>query len=607
MGKKRREHQTLLSHNCAISYHNNSMEKRLSNSEVATILKEVLAAMEVKEVSRFRIRAYQNAIAAIESSTFSVYDLWKKGRIGEIPGVGSSLAQHLDDLFTKGSVESFVALKKGLPVGMFELIGIQGIGPKKAFKLASAFKLENRKEALEKVARAAGNSEIRDLPGFGEKTEAQILESIQEAKKTKNEKPRLLWYQADQIIQRVYSYMRQLDEVLEIEALGSYRRKKETVGDADFAVSTNNPEKVMEHFLKFPEIEEVLVEGDKKASVIGANGFQMDIRVVSPSQYGSMVQYFTGSKYHNISLRTYALENGYSVSEYGITDVKAEKLHEFSTEEDFYKFLGLSPIPPEIRQGKEEVFLASRNELPKLVELLDIKGDIHTHTTFSDGLNTLEEMVEAGIKKGYEYIGIADHAPSIQRRGYEDVRKLIESERKRFDVVNKKYPEIEVLYGYEVNILADATLGLPDELLEKLDYVIAGVHTSFIQSRERLMGRMMAAIENPFVDVIAHPTSRLINERDSLDLDWLTLFDEIKKHDKILEINSQPERLDLPYDLVQEARKREIKLIISSDAHSIKTLDYMKYGISVAQRGWCKKEAIVNTLSQEAFLRIILG
>ena len=590
-----------------MSYHNNEMEKRLSNQEVVTILKEVLAAMEVKEVNRFRIRAYQNAITAIESSTFSVYDLWKKGRVDEIPGVGSSLAQHLDELFTKGSVKNFTLLKRDLPEGMFDLIGIQGIGPKRAFKLASALNLLERDKALAKVILAAEKKEIQDLPGFGEKIEAQLLESIQKMKKTKNEKPRLLWYQADQIIQRVYSYMRQLDEVLEIEALGSYRRKKETVGDADFAVSTNNSEKVMKHFLKFPEIEEVLVEGDKKASVVASNGFQLDIRVVSPDQYGSMVQYFTGSKYHNISLRTYALEKGCSVSEYRIKDVKTEKLHEFAAEKEFYEFLGLEYIPPEIRQGKEEVFLASKNELPKLIDLSNVRGDVHMHTDFSDGVNTLKEMIEACIEKGYEYVGISDHAPSVQSRGYDDVKKLIDSERKKFDKLNEKYTEIEVLYGYEVNILADANLGLPDEFLKKLDYVIVGIHTSFNQDREQLMRRMMVAIENPLVDIIAHPTGRLLNERDGLDLDWMTLFDEIKKHNKILEINAQPNRLDLPYDLIREARNRGIKLIISSDAHSTEMLDYMKHGVSLACRGWCKSSDILNTFSKEAFLKTVLG
>lgn len=580
-------------------------KKRMTNQEVVDVLKEALAAMQVKELNRFRIRAYQNAIQAIETSTFSVYDLWKSGRVHEIPGVGSSLSQHINDLFEKGKVPEFENLRKDLPNGMFELIGIQGIGPKRAFKLASAFDLNDRESALEEVMEAAEEGKIRDLSGFGEKTEQQILEAISELKKTKNEKPRLLWVQADKIVQRVYKYMQKMDEVLEIKALGSYRRRKETVGDVDFAVSTEAEEKVMEYILDFPEIVEVLVEGDKKASVVIGNDFQLDFRVVSPKQYGSMVQYFTGSKYHNISLRTYSLEEGFSVSEYGIKDLKTKKLHEFSNEPDFYDFLDLQLIPPEIRQGKEEVELASKNELPNLIKRSDIKGDLHMHTDLSDGVNTLEQMVEACRDLGYEYMGTADHAPSVDSRGYASVEKIINKKRKEYDEVNEKYPDIEVLYGYEVNLLADATISLPDKFLEKLDFVIVGLHTAFDQERGKIMKRYMAAIENPLVDIIAHPTARLINSREGVDLNWMELFEAIKERDKILEINSFPDRLDLPYDLVTEAKNKGIKLIINTDSHATSALEYMEFGVSVARRGWCEAKDILNTLPKEEFRKIV--
>lgn len=562
-----------------------------------------MAAMQVKDVGKFRIRAYQNAITEMENSTFSIYDLWKKGKLNDIPGVGSSLFQHINDLFKKGEVKEFKQLKKDLPDGMFALIGIQGVGAKRAYKLASVFELKNRETALEDVARSAEEGKVRDIPGFGEKSEQQLLESIRELKKTKNEKERLLWVQADSIVDRVYKYMRKLDAVEKIEALGSYRRKKETVGDIDFAIATKKDEEVMNHFLDFPEIVEVLVKGDKKASVVLGNEFQIDVRVVSPDQYGSMVQYFTGSKYHNIVLRTYALEKGFSLSEYGIKDTKTQKLHEFNNEEAFYKFLGLSRIPPEIRQGKNEVELAAKKKLPQLVENNDIRGDLHMHTQFSDGANTLEEMVQAAKELGYEYVGISDHAPSVQSRGYDEVAEIIQNTRKKFDELNKSNPDIEVLYGYEVNLLADATISLPNEFLEQLDYVIVGIHTSFGQDRETLMKRYMAAVENPLVDVIAHPTGRIINQREPLDVDWMTLLDAVKKHDKILEIDAWPDRLDLPFDLVYEARNRGIRLIISSDAHQKERLEYIKYGVTVARRGWCEAADIINTLPRKEFLR----
>lgn len=562
--------------------------------------------MEIGGADRFRIRAYQNALTAIEASTFSIYDLWKKGRLHEIPGIGPSLAQHIGELFEKGRVEEFESLKEDLPDGMFSLIGIQGIGPKRAYKLASAFNLENRDTALDRVAKAAEEGQIQELDGFGEKSEKQILEAISDLKKTKNEKERLLWVQADQIVQRVYEYMKQLDSVIKIEALGSYRRKKETVGDIDFAVATEKEAEVMNHFLKFPEIKEVLVQGEKKASVVLGTDFQLDIRVVAPEQYGSMVQYFTGSKYHNISLRTYSLEKGYSVSEYGIKEIKTKKVHQFSSEENFYNFLDLAWITPEIRQGKNEVDLAANKNLPNLITRSAIKGDLHMHTILSDGINTLEEMVEAAHNLGYEYVGISDHSPSVQSRGYAEVESIIEETRLKIRELNQKYTDMKILFGYEVNLLADSTLSLPDALLEKLDYVIVGVHTSFKQDREKLMNRYMAALENPYVDIIAHPTGRIINQRDALDLDWMTLFDAVKKHDKILEIDSWPDRLDLPYDLVREAKNRGIRLIISSDAHRADRLDFIRYGVDVARRGWCEPKDIVNTLSGEEFLGKVL-
>ncbi|MBD3366239.1 DNA polymerase/3'-5' exonuclease PolX [candidate division WWE3 bacterium] len=579
------------------------MTERMTNQEIVKVLKEAEAAMEVKGANRFRIRAYQNAINAIETSTFSVYDLWKSGRVSEIPGVGASLTQHINDLLKEGSVKEFENLRKDLPDGMFELIGIQGIGAKRAHKLASAFELDDREAALEKVAEAAEKGKIQDIPGFGEKTQAQILEAITELKKTKNEKPRLLWAQAETIAERVYKYAKELPEIQKIEALGSYRRKKETVGDLDFAVATEDPEKVMQHLLDFPEIVEVLVEGDKKASVVIGNEFQLDFRVVSPDQYGSMVQYFTGSKYHNIVLRSFALDKGYSLSEYGIKESKSKKLHEFAEEADFYKFLDLDIVPPEIRQGKNEVDLAANGNLPKLIQLSDIKGDLHMHTNFSDGTNTLEEMVQACRDKGYDYMGIADHAPSVESRGYAAVQKIITSTRENFNEIDSKYNDIKVLYGYEVNLLADASISLPDEFLEQLDFVIVGLHTAFSQDRKQLMKRYMTAIEHPLVDIIAHPTARLINERDAVDVNWMDLFDAVKKHDKILEINSYPDRLDLPFDLVFEARERGIKLIINTDAHSTGHLDLMRFGVSVARRGWCEAADVLNTQSKDAFLK----
>ncbi|MFZ2664311.1 MAG: PHP domain-containing protein, partial [Patescibacteria group bacterium] len=316
---------------------------------------------------------------------------------------------------------------------------------------------------------------------------------------------------------------------------------------------------------------------------------------------GAMLQYFTGSKQHNILLRNYALSKGMSLSEYGIK--KEDKIKEFSNEEDFYIELGLPYIPPEIRHGNFEIETALKHKLPKLIELKDIKGDLHMHTLASDGINTIEEMVEAAATLGYEYIGISDHAPSIQSRGLGTVLKIVSDTRKKIDDINQSQDKVKVLYGYEVNILVDNTLGLPDDILQNLDYVIAGVHTAFNQDKKTVTERILTAMENPYVNIISHPSGRMLNERDPIDPDWNKIFDAARDKNIILEINGQPSRLDLPDDLVKSAIEWGVRLIIGSDAHSTNELGFMRYGVENARRGWALKDNILNTLPYEKFVK----
>ena len=575
----------------------------MGNKEIVQILKEALAAMEVKEQDRFRIRAYQNALSAIEGLTSSVYDLWQQGRVGEIPGVGPGLKQHLDELFTTGEVKEYKVLKRGLTDGMFSLIGIRGIGAKRAFKLATEFELNTRDEAVDLLKDAAHDGKIRVLDGFGEKSEADILHAIEEVKMTKNKKERLLLIHAEEIAERMIKYIKLMPGVVDAQALGSLRRRQATVGDIDLAVASDDGEEVIKHFLKYNEIAEVLAKGEKKASVVLNNETQVDLRVSEPDSYGSMLQYFTGNKQHNVVLRTYALENSMSLSEYGIK--YQGKVEKYADEEAFYRRLGLPSIPPEIRNGNSEVELAIQGKLPKLITIDDIKGDLHSHTIASDGLNTLAEMVNEARTMGYQYIGISDHSPSILSRGYDDVISIIERQRKSIDSINEAQDDIHVLFGYEVNILADATLSLPEEILAMLDYVVASIHTSFNQDIDLITGRLLAAIENPNVTIIGHPSGRLINERESCDINWEKVFKAVLKYGKILEINSQPNRLDLADDLVHEAVRLGIKLVIDTDAHDIGSLKFMKYGIDVARRGHAERRSIINTLNYEDMLEVI--
>jgi len=575
--------------------------QRISNKEVITLLKEILAAMEVKNYNNFRIRAYQNAISILENLTVSIQDLWENKRLGEIPGVGPGIEDHLNEFFSEGKVLEFEEIKKDLPEGMFSLIGLRGIGAKRAYKLSLAFKLFDRETALEKLREAAEQGKIRNLEGFGEKTEKAIIEAIEEQKMTKNKKVRLLFPQAEEIVGRIKSFMQECDAVKEMEVCGSFRRKNATVGDLDIPVATNRPDEVLDYFLKFPEIEEVLVIGDKKASVVLKNDIQVDIRVSTPEAYGSMLQYFTGSKQHNILLRNYALSKGMSLSEYGIKE--NGEMKEFANERSFYGELGLSYIPPEIRNGNFEIEAARNGKLPKLIELGDIKGDMHFHTIASDGADTLEDMVGEAKKLGYQYIGVADHAPSIQARGLGTVLKIVSDTRKKIDDINSSQKDIKVFFGYEVNILVDNSLGLPDDILKDLDFVIAGIHTAFGQDKDTVTERLLSAIENPYVRVISHPSGRLLNERDPADPDWKKIFSAARDNNVILEINAQPQRLDLPDDLVKSAIEWGVDLIINSDAHSTGEFSFMRYGVDNARRGWAQKGDIINTLDYDKFVK----
>lgn len=570
---------------------------QFSNKEIIQILKEVVAAMEVKGDSFFKIRAYHTAILSIENLTQSVFELWENKRLGEIPGVGQALIDHLTDLFTKGEVREFQKKKEGLPEGMFELIGLRKVGAKTAYKLATNFELTSRETALEEVKKLAEAHQIQELPGFGAKSEADILDAIENLKMNKSEKKRTLLANAEKVVERVKKYMMSDKNTEYCEAMGSFRRRAPTIGDLDFAVASENIDETISHFLKFSEIREVLSQGEKKASVVLNNDLQVDLRVIQKKELGSMLQYFTGNMQHNVILRQYALQNGMSLSEYGIK--YQEKLEEFAHEEDFYKRLGLQYIVPELRHGRNEIELAKKAELPKLVKLEDIKGDLHTHTTFSDGENTLEEMVNKAREKGYEYIGISDHAPSVQSRGEKEVRHLLEKRREEIENMNKHYNDIKILFGMEVNILADYSLGLPDEMLELLDYSIASIHTSFEMGRDKMTERILNALSNPHISIWGHPSGRLINERDGIDVNWTKIFDFASKNKKIIEINSQPQRLDLADDLVYEAIKAGVDLIANTDSHNVNSLDLMKYGIDVARRGFCEKHNVINTLHLE--------
>ncbi len=578
----------------------------MTNREISLLLRKVSAAFEVKDENFFRVRAYQNAAASIEHATSDLHDLWEENKLGQIPGVGPNLAQHLDELFRTGGVRHFENETKDLPQGMFEILGIPGIGAKTAYKLAKAFKLTDPKTARLKLAQVAKKGLIRDLDGFGEQSEKEILNALSNQRLEE----RMLLPQAQLLAEEVMEYLSQEKAVEKVEVLGSLRRKVATIGDVDLAVATSRPKQVMEHLLKFTGIKKVLSTGPKTTMFVHTSGHQVDVKTQDPAAWGSMLQHYTGSKLHNIHLRTYALEKKMSLSEHGVK--YKGKLNKFRSEEEFYRYLGLKWIPPEIREDMGEIEMAKKDTLPILIETSDIKGDLHIHsnveiaTSHDSGRSSIKELLETATQLGYEYIGITDHNPksSLSVVGKLEVIKARTEaiEKQRDSVENSVKTRVpKVFVGLEVDIRPNGELALSDTGLDILDYAIASVHSVFNQSKEEATRRVLAALAHPKVKIFGHPSGRLLGKRWGLDYDWDKVFDFCAKNDKWLEVNSSAQRLDLPDTLIRDGLKYGIKLIINTDSHHSDHMSFMTLGISNARRGFCEKKNVVNTLSLKDF------
>ena len=573
---------------------------KFTNERLAKLLREIVAAYEVKGEDRFKIRAYDNAATSVEHATEEVRYLWESGKIKDLAGIGSSIAGHLGELFRTGRVKHFDEVKKGLPEGMFEILGIPGIGAKTAYSLAKTLHLR-KGSAKADLLRAARLGKIRALQGFGEVSERAIIENLEKTKKNEN---RIGLPLALEIAHKIIGYLKKNPEVLRVDALGSLRRGTATVGDVDVAVATSNPKGVVAYFAGYPEAVETLNKGDVKGRIVLSSGRQIDLMTQKPEAYGSLLQHFTGSKNHNIHLRELAISKGLSLSEYGIRN-KAGRVERFSTEEDFYKRLGLDYIPPELREDRGEVDLAAKHSLPDLIEVGDIKGDLQSHTVWSDGRATLEEMAARAKGKGYEYLGITDHQLSLETKGITAIRSEIKRRNELIEQINSSYKNFRVLNGIEILIKVNGALSYPDELLQEFDYVLAAIHTGFNQDKVRITRRITEVLKNPFVKILAHPTTRLIGRRDGIDVDWEEVFRVCRDEDKILEIDALPDRLDLPDILVQEAKKYGVRFAIDSDAHAIEHLDLISYGVIVARRGWLSKDDVINTLSFDKLKEVL--
>lgn len=568
-----------------------------TNLEIARIFNQIADILEIQAENPFRIRAYRRAAQNIEALSGDVAEIAKRGELTKIPGIGNDLAGKITDFIKTGEIEFFEKLKKETPPVLLELIKIPGIGPKTAKVLVDKLKIKDIKD-LEEKAKA---HKLARLPGIREKTEENILRGLEIVRKEKERMPLGI---ALPLAEEVIAYLKKQAPVNQIISCGSLRRQKESVRDIDILVTSSEPKEVMDAFIRLPLIKEVLVHGPTKSSAIIEEGIQVDVRVVEPKSFGAALMYFTGSKEHNIRIRELAVKKGLKVNEYGIFRIRSEKRLGGKTEEEIYKILGLSFVPPELREDRGEIETARKNKLPKLIKIDDIKGDFHVHTNASDGSNSLEELAEAAIKKGYEYITISDHSKTLPVAGGLKDRELL-NQIKAIKKLNKRLKGFKILAGTEVDILEDGSLGFKDEILTQLDIVVAAIHTGFKQSKEKLTGRIIKAMQNKYVNIISHPAGRLMGKRDAYPLDMEEIFKVAKETNTALEINAFPQRLDLDDINSRRAKELGIMLAIGTDTHSIDQLENMKYGLSVARRAWLEKKDLLNAYSPEEVLKKI--
>lgn len=563
----------------------------MRNLEVAKILYEISALLELKGENKYKVAAYAEAGRRIENLSEDIEKLFKEKRLHEIKGVGESISQKIAEYLTTGKVTYLEELRKEIPPELLELEKIPGVGPKLAYRLYQELGIKDI-DSLEKAAR---EGRIRLLPRLGEKVEQNILEGI---KQVREKSERIPLGVALPIIEEILSFLSNNPYITKITPAGSVRRRKETIGDIDILITTKDIEKVNESLKKLPILRDIIASGPTKTSINVEPGIQVDFRVVEDKCFGAALQYFTGSKAHNIKLRELALKKGLKINEYGVFQEDNTRLGG-EREEDIYEILELQFIPPELREDQGEIEIASVGKLPNLLEEKDILGDLHSHTNWSDGANTLEEMVDSAYKLGYKYLVISDHSQALGVAGGLTPER-IEKQRKEIYELSKKYKDFKIIHGIEANILSDGSLDLPNEVLEKFDLVIAGLHSGFKQSKEKITERLISAIKNPWVDIISHPTGRLINKRPSYEVDLDAILESAKETGTVLEINAQPDRLDLcDLDARRTKEKYGILLSIGTDAHDIRSFSLIRYGVYVARRAWLEKKDVLNTYPWE--------
>jgi DNA polymerase (family X) len=561
----------------------------MNNSDVVGALSEIAELLELKNESSFRIRAYENAAKAVSNLTEDVRALASSGELTNVKGIGKGIAQRIDELLADGRIPYLEELRAQFPSGVRELMRVPGVGPSLARRAYTELGVSN----LDEFKLAAEDGRLATMSGFGEKSAQNVLRALSRVNKRES---RISIGKALPVVEELMGTLRERNAFHNLTAAGSLRRWSPTIGDIDIMATSTDAPRAMQAFIDLPLVRQVLGHGPTKSSIVTDNGLQVDLRIVEEESFGSLVQHFTGSRDHNIELREYALARGMSLNEYAITSTASGDVRRFTDERDFYAALGLQYIPPELREAGGEIAAAARNALPELVTVEDIKGDLHMHSTWSDGACTIEEMVVSAMARGYEYVALTDHSGGIgvanglsPERLHEQLEELAR--------VRAAYPDIQILSGSELEIKRDGSLDFPDELLARLDWVIASVHSGFNQSEADMTARVIRAIENPHVDAIGHPTGRLIGKREPFAVDLEAVFKAAARTRTALEINSFPERLDLSDRHARRAKELGVMLVVDTDAHAPVNFENIRYGVAMARRAWAEAADVLNTRS----------
>ncbi|KKP37887.1 MAG: polymerase IV, family X protein [Candidatus Peregrinibacteria bacterium GW2011_GWA2_33_10] len=559
----------------------------MDNKFIANILREIGEILEIQGENRFKILSYNRAADILENYPYDLEEIVERDPklLLEIPGIGDSIAEKIEELVLRGEIKFHQQLLKKFNHKLLELLNIRGIGPKKV----RLFSVQLGIEDIEQLEAAAKSGALATLPKMGKKSESEILEAINEYKQ---HKLRYLLPYGLQTAEKYIAYLSKSPDIKKVEYAGSLRRRKETVGDIDILTTGKNKNKIMDYLCSFPGVTKVLAKGSTKSSVLDETGIQIDLRIVESDEYGSALQYFTGCKDHNVAMREIAKKRGYKISEYGV--FKKEKKVAGKTEEEVYKIMGYPYIEPELRENRGEFEAARAGKLPKLIEYKDLKGDLHMHSVWSDGSQSIIEIVKQAKKLGFKYIAISDHSQSLRvAKGLDENSILVQIE--EIQRLREKEKDILILTGAEVDILENGDLDFSNKILSKLDIVIGSVHSKFRLPRDEQTKRVIKALNNPYLKILGHPSGRLLLKREPLQLDMEAIIKEAAKNKKILEINSNPQRLDLNDYYIKMAKDMNVKFAINSDSHHTDQFAYLKFGIFQARRGWLEKTDVINT------------